>query len=170
MGENVVENEHGHIATEAIAVLGDFAEFGDERVARGRFEVIELENVAPRGEVRIAAASEEDGLGGGLLQKKGGWIFAKIVLRAANVILRMSGNPRVIGRGVVRDEIENQADATSAELFAGVIEIGPGTDARVGLILMYGIGRADDLTEFPAGKSLVEARKACGVGLEKAAA
>lgn len=57
---------------------------------------------------------------------------------------------------MVSDEIENETDTASAELFAGMIEVGPGTDARVGLILTDSIRRADDLAEFPTGEGLVE--------------
>src|SRR5215469_17390169 len=127
VGENVVQDKHGHVAADAVAVIRDFAEFADERGARGGFEVIELENVAPGREVRVAAVSEENGFGGCFLEKKGGRILAKIFLRASNEIFGVRRNPGVVGRGVVGDEIQNQADAASAELFSGVVEIGPRT-------------------------------------------
>lgn len=167
--ENIVQDEHSHVAANAVAVLGDFAEFGDERGAGGRLEIIELQNVAPRREIRIAAVSEKDWLGGGFLQIECGGIFAKILLSAANVKFGMRGGPRMVGSSVVGDEVENEADAASAELFAGVVEIGPGADARIRLILADGIGRADDLTEFPARKGLVESRETGRIELEKSA-
>lgn len=169
VGEDVVQNEHGHIAADAVAMFCDFAEFSDERGARGRLEVIELENIAPGREVRIATVGEKDGLGGRFLQKESGRVLAKVILRTANVIFRMRGNPRMVGRGVIGDEIENEADATGAELFAGVVEVGPGADAGFGLILTDGIGRADDLTEFPTREGLVEFGETGWVSLEKTA-
>ena len=168
--ENVVQNEHGHVATDAVAVIGDFAELGDERGARGGFEIIELDNVAPSREVGIAAVSEKEGLGGGFVQEKRGGGSAKICLCATNKIFRMRSSPGVVGRSVVGDEVENQADAAGAELFAGVVEIGPGADARVRPVLTDGIGRADDLTELPAGKGLIESGEAGRIELEITAA
>ena len=56
--KNVIEYKHGHVATNAVAMLGDFAQFVDESGARDRLEIIQLDDVAPRREVRIASVGQ----------------------------------------------------------------------------------------------------------------
>lgn len=76
----------------------------------------------------------------------------------------------MVRRGVIGDEVEYQSDVAGAQFFAGTIEIIPGTDARIRLVLAHRIRRAGDLAELPSGKSMVVCGETPGIGLKKSAA
>ena len=54
----VVQQEHRHVAADAVALPGDLRERLDHRLPKARLEGVELEHVGPCREVRIAAAGE----------------------------------------------------------------------------------------------------------------
>src|ERR1700722_13059290 len=53
--ENVGELEHGHVATDAVAMARDFAKHVDHRRAHRGLKIIELHHVFPRREVGVPA-------------------------------------------------------------------------------------------------------------------
>src|SRR3984957_19067457 len=57
--ENIVEQEHGHVAADAVTVAGDGAEFGELRGARSRIPMIELGDIFPRRVIRIFGEGDE---------------------------------------------------------------------------------------------------------------
>ena len=53
--EDFWQDQHGHVAAQAVALLGDLQEFADHRLLRGGVGVVELHGIGPAGEIRIAA-------------------------------------------------------------------------------------------------------------------
>src|SRR5689334_4254952 len=70
--ENIIEQEHGHIATETIAALRQGTEQLDHYFLGGCAPIIELNGICPGGEIRIFAMGEPEGSGAGLLSKSFG--------------------------------------------------------------------------------------------------
>jgi hypothetical protein len=57
--EDFRQNQHRHIATDAIALACDPLELANQGVLQRRIPVIQLQGVGPAGEVRIAAVGED---------------------------------------------------------------------------------------------------------------
>ena len=81
----------------------------------GRQRRVELQHLGPGREVRVAAAGD-DGVAD---REEAVGIAREVVGRAAHEVLGVLGRPRVVGRDVVGDEVEDQADAARRQLLAG---------------------------------------------------
>ena len=57
--EDLRQNQHRHVAADAVALAGDLHEFADHRFLRGGIGIVELERVGPAGKVGVAAVGEE---------------------------------------------------------------------------------------------------------------
>jgi hypothetical protein len=53
------QNQHGHVAAQAIALASDSYQFADHRFLRGGVAVVQLKRVGPAREVRIATVGQE---------------------------------------------------------------------------------------------------------------
>ena len=106
------ENQHRHVAPHAITLLRDFQQLADHRLLCGRVTVVELQRVRPASKVRVASV-RQDQLATLRLQP---YVVRRrprqLLLRAANVVVRVLLNPRVIQRGVVWNKIQHQLQAT----------------------------------------------------------
>ena len=78
----------------------------DGRAQVGR-ERVQLDDVGPGGEERVAAVREHAVAD----RDERGRVALEVFLVAADEVLGMGDRPRVVGRDVVRDEVEDQADA-----------------------------------------------------------
>ena len=56
--EHVRQQQHRHVAANAVALLGDLVQLADHRLLRSRIAVVELQRIRPAGEVRIAAVCQ----------------------------------------------------------------------------------------------------------------
>jgi hypothetical protein len=102
------QDEHRHIAADAVALPGDRFQLADHRLLQVRVAVIELQRVGPAIEVRVATVGEH--------HRAALRLHAAIVLRCARQIalaavdevLRVLFGPCVIRSHVVRHEVEHQ--------------------------------------------------------------
>jgi hypothetical protein len=104
--------QHGHVAAHAVALQGDRLELVQHARAPGAMSVVHLRGVLPGREERIApvgddeaAARPEEGLG----------MARDVVLGAADVRMRALREQRMVGRGVVGDEVEHEPHAVRGE-------------------------------------------------------
>ena len=106
--KNVRQDQHGHVAPDAIALLGNSLQLADHGPLQIRVAVIELERVRPAVEVRVAAIRE--------YQRTGSCLDSTVVLRrpcqvtlaALDEVVRVFVDPRMIRCHMVRDEIQQQ--------------------------------------------------------------
>jgi hypothetical protein len=68
-------------------------------------------------------------------------------------------HPGMIERGVIADEIEEQAHAAGVQFISNAVEGIPGADASVGDVSCDGVGRGDYVIWFPSGECAIELRK-----------
>jgi dipeptidyl aminopeptidase/acylaminoacyl peptidase len=155
-GKNIVEEEHGHITPNTVAVIGDIAQLGDASGAKSGEEMIELGDIPPGRIVRIFGESDEAralrGIGG--IKERG--ILREILRGALDVEFGMFAQPGMIERGVIRDEVQVQDHAAGVQFSAHEIERGPGADARIGNVGDDGVRRTDHVVGFPAGERAIE--------------
>ena len=115
--ENIVEQQHGHVAADAVAVAGDGAKFGELRGASGGMEMIELGDIFPRRVIGIFGERDEAGALRSLDRIIEGWIAFVILLLGLDVIIGMLANPGMIERGVIADEIEKEGRGRGREVY-----------------------------------------------------
>ena len=116
--EHIGQDEHRHVAANAVALSGDSLQFADHRLLQFRVAVVELQRVRPAGEVRIATVGQQHvatlACHPGVVLRRA----RKVQLAAADVIPEVFLDPVVVQAGVVRDEIEHQPQVAPAEPFA----------------------------------------------------
>ena len=111
---HVGEEQHRHVAAHAVAALGDVPQVVDHRGAQAGMTIVQLQRVAPAGEVRIAAVRQNSRSELSIIPR----LPQPVARRAVDVILGMRLHPRMIQRRVVRHEIEQQAQATLPQSIA----------------------------------------------------
>src|SRR5499433_3401663 len=57
--EDVRQDEHGHVAADAVALASNPEQLADHRLLRGRIAVVELQRVRPAVEVRVTAIGDD---------------------------------------------------------------------------------------------------------------
>ena len=110
------------------------------RAQRGR-ERVELGDVRPRREVRVAAVGEIPSA----RRAEGRGVARDVVLGAADVGVRALREPRVVGRGVVGDVVEDQVQPVAASDVARGGEPRRATEAGGDDVVAHAVGRADDV-------------------------
>src|SRR5271156_815341 len=106
--ENFIRDQHRHIATHPLTILGDVLQCFDHALAALGIEVIELCDVRPWREIRISTASNEQILTTCPLQNvKGRGIAPKILFAALDVTVGMLHYPAMVEAGMVGYEVEN---------------------------------------------------------------
>ena len=53
--EHIGQDQHGHVAAHAVALLGDSLQLADHRLLQFRVAVVELQRVGPAVKVRVSA-------------------------------------------------------------------------------------------------------------------
>ena len=143
--ENIVEEEHGHVAADAVAMSGDGTELGDLRGASPGMEMIELGDIFPRRVVRIFGQGDVARALRGLHRVIEGRIGFVLFGRSLDVVFGVFADPGMIERGVITDEIEEESHAAGVKFVADAIDGIPGADAGVGNVGGDGVGRSDDV-------------------------
>ena len=150
--EHVVHHQHRHVAPHAVALVGD----GRDGVGGGAPEIgrerVQLDDVRPRREVRVAAVGEhaipdaDEGRG----------VAREVLVIALHEVLGVRRGPRMVGRDVVRHEVEQQPEAALGHRLArrretvGTTQVprdGVGGDA---------VGGADDIVRRPVRERALE--------------
>lgn len=121
--EYLVEEEHCHVAAEAVAMFGDgFQRFGDGLAGIGAAEV-ELGGIGPGGEVGVFAVGYVDGAAGGF----DGEGF-RVGLGGLDEAFGVLSDPGVVESGVVGDEVEDELEAVGVEVLSELGEGGESTE------------------------------------------
>ena len=140
-GCDVVEEEHRHVAAHAVAPTGDVGERRHDRLAEARAEGVQLQHVAPRREVRVAAVGEEPA---GCLEPGAGLALA-VGGGAVHEVVGLCDDPGMVGRDVVRHPVEDEPEAARGERLAGGGETGVASEPLVDLVVADAVRRADDV-------------------------
>jgi hypothetical protein len=91
--EHLVEEQHRHVAADAVGVLGDLRRSASMSASRvSGLAVIELRDVGPRREVRIASARDDPVAGASECVRRGG----KILFGGSHVPFRVLQDPGMI--------------------------------------------------------------------------
>ena len=113
--EHVGQDQHRHVAADAVALPGDSLQLADHRLLQVRVAVVELQRVGPAGEVRIAAVGEHQRPVFRLTRSSSAAQRARSVLAAMDEVLRMLFDPGMIEAHVIRHKIEHQLQAALAQ-------------------------------------------------------
>ena len=106
--EDIGQDQHGHIATHAVALTGDALQLADHRLLALRVAVVELQRIGPAVKVRVATVGEHDRPVFRLHPAVVLRCARQISLAAMDKIVRVLVDPRMIRGHVVRDKIEHQ--------------------------------------------------------------
>ena len=153
--ENRVQHQHCHIAADTVALAGDAGESRDYSLTKTGLKSIELQYVGPCGEVGVPAAGED----GSVQSHERCGIVGSVVGGALNEVLRMFGDPRVIGRDVIGHEVEEEPQAAVREFLARRGETVRTAEMPVNLIAADAVGRADIVFRTEVGKGALEIRE-----------
>src|SRR4029450_809457 len=91
-GKNVTHDQHRHIATDTVALLGNLAERLDHNSAQGRSKGVQLNDIRPCREVRISAIGQDMTVN----LNKGLRVRSQLVGRAGDEQLRSARCPWMI--------------------------------------------------------------------------
>ena len=116
--EDLRQDEHGHVAADAVALPGDLQELRDHRLLSGRMTVVKLQCVRPAVEVRVPAMGEQQVAPRPLHARVVLWRSRQIRFCPGDVVLGVVLHPGVIQAGVVGDEVEHQPQAPCPEPLA----------------------------------------------------
>ena len=137
--EDVVHHQHRHVAAHAVALRGDRAERLDHGGPQVGREGVQLHDVRPRGEVRVAAVREDAAADSHERRR----IALQVVVAAAHEVLGMRVRPRVVGGDVVRHEVEDQSEAALRQRRARRGEPVRPAEVRVDPVVADAVRRAD---------------------------
>ena len=149
-GENIAQDEHRHVAADAVTSRGDGLEHTEHRLAGRSGAVIELDGVSPGGRVRVFAVGQPTNARNCLLAE--GFRGRD---RALHEQLRSRGQPGMIETHVVRNEIEQQAQSVFAKFLPENLEAFVATQGGRDVIISNGIRRAADIRFAPPGQRLI---------------
>src|SRR5205823_2048090 len=109
--EDFGQDEHRHVAPDAIALAGDFQELAFHRLLSGQVGVVKLQRILPAGKVRIAAVGKNEIATFALDPDEVCWAASQIFFGDLYEILGMIFDPWVIKSRVIGGKIKHQADA-----------------------------------------------------------
>ena len=146
VGEDVVEQQHRHIAADAVTLHGDAQQGFASGVAVFRGVGVELRGVDPTGKIGVAPVSYEIEAARAVMFGREDTRMSGRTLRiATHEILRRVSQPGVVERDVVGHIIEDEAQAIFAHTAAQLGQPLCLTQSRIDLISAYRICRADDI-------------------------
>ena len=138
-GEDLVGHQHRHVASKPVALRADRDQRLGHGVAQLGRESVQLHDVRPGREVRIATVGE-DAAGGA---EEGLGVLGELLVAAGEQAAGPGGDPRMVGRHVVRDVVEDQRQATAGERLARGRERVRPAEASVDDVVAHAIRRAD---------------------------
>ncbi len=151
-GEHVVHHQHRHVASHAVALFGDPAEHVRGPPAQLFGECVELHHIRPRGEVWIAAVGEDRAAD----PHERGRVGGQVGVRAKDEPLRMLRGPWVVGRHVVRHEVEDQTEPVGGQGRPGGSQSCWSAQVVVDDVIPDAVRRSDDVVARPARQRRVE--------------
>ena len=146
--EDLVGHQHRHVAAQPVALVADADQRLGHRLAqRGRVGV-ELDDVGPWGEVRVAALRERRRR---RCQERLR-MPREFLLGAAQETLGALSRPRVVGRDVVGHEVEDQPELAVGERGAGPGQGLGAAEAIVDHVVAHAVRRADHVLVAKVGQ------------------
>ena len=149
--EDVVEDEHRLRAHDAVAAGGHLLERLGHRPGHVGVAVVELGRIGPWREVRVATVGDPVAAVGPDLEVLVG-IGGPLRRVGVDEPVRMSADPEVLGRDVVRDEVQDQPEAGLAEALAQPGQAGRAAQAVGRLVGADRIRRPDDVVVRAIGQ------------------
>ena len=113
--EDRIEHQHRHVAAHTVALRGDLRDGVDGRLPQSGRQGVELQHVGPGRKERVATAGKH--LSRRFDERRR--FASRVVGAAANEVLGMRLDPGMVGRHVVGNEVENEAQAALAQLAPG---------------------------------------------------
>ena len=150
--EDLVQQKHGHVATDAITLSRDTGDSLDHCLPKSGLKRIELQNIRPSREVGATAAGEDISL----YHNVGCRLVSSIIGISANEILGVFGDPRVIRRNMIRNEVQEQLHASLRELLPGDGEAFRAAEVFINYVASYAVGRSDIVFWLKVGQSSAE--------------
>jgi hypothetical protein len=116
--EDVRQNEHGHIAAQAVTLTADPQQFSDQCLLRRSVAVVKLQRIRPARKVGIAPIGQHEIA---LLPLHPDVVLrslGQVVFASGNVIFGVLFDPRVIGAGVIGNKVQHQLQAAFPQAVA----------------------------------------------------
>ena len=113
--EDLRQDQHGHVATQAVTLPGNLFQNADHGLLRRRIAVVELQRIGPAGKVGIAPVRQEQIA---LRALDPGIVFGglgQVEFGPRDVVFGVLVHPGVIEAGMIGDEIEHQLEAPLLE-------------------------------------------------------
>ena len=131
--------QHRHIAAHAVALVGNRCHGVDHRLAQPRMKGVELEHIRPRRKVTDPSRARTP------CRRPGKIRPASVPDRRAalNEVFRMIGDPGMVRRHVVGNEIEDQPHAPLGQLRLAAGEPVRSAQMLIHDVAAHAIGRAD---------------------------
>src|SRR5438477_4265950 len=152
--EDVRQDEHGHVAANAVTLVPDRLEHLAHRLSQPGVAIVELRRVGPAGEVRVAPVGEPTCAGSRAQPPVVVGLTRQVVVAAMHIELRPLANPRMIERRVVGDEVQHQAQVAFGEPLAKELERAGAAEVTVHDVLADGEWRAGDVVRREVGENL----------------
>ena len=151
--EDVVRHEHRHVAADAVALGCEGPERRRHGVSEAGREGVELDDVRPGGEVRVAAVRDDDVADADERRR----LALEVRLVAPDEVLRVVSQPRMVGRDMVGNEVEDQPEPVPGERLAGDRQPLGAAEASVRDVVADAVRRADDVGRREVGQGTPEA-------------
>ena len=159
-GEDLVGHQHCHVAAKPVALAADPDQRLGHGVAQGGREGVELDHVGPRRQVGVAALA--DHAGGGAKERLG--VLFELLVTAGQQAVRALGCPRMIGRHVVGDVVEDQPQPPVGQLRPGRRQGVGAAEALVHDVVAHAVGGADHVLRAEIRKRGPVGRLQPGIG------
>ena len=151
--EDVVEDEHRLGADDAVAAGRDLLERLGHRPGHLGMAVVELRRIRPRREMGVAPMGDPMAAVGAHLEVLVG-IGGPLRGVGVDEPVRVTTDPEVLGGDMVRDEIQDQAEARLAEPLAKARQARRAAEAVGRFVGADGVRRPDDVVIRPVGQEL----------------
>ena len=149
---DVVKLQHRHVAAHSITLVGDIRKGFDDRRTQGGLRRIKLDDVGPRGEVRVPSESEPPGR----CLEEGRGLDLQVRLGPPHEVLGVRRQPIVVRRYVVGNEVKEKPHPASGQLRPGRGEPLGTTESRVHAVAANAVRRADNVRVFRVRQEVVD--------------
>ena len=131
------------------------------RVAQRRRVRVELDDVGPGREVRIAPPGEDPAAGGPDERLR---VLGQLLLGPGDEAFRQGSSPGVVGRHVIGHVVEDQADPAALQRSASRPQGAGASEALIDDVVADAVGRADHILRAQVGQGGAHSSLETGVG------
>ena len=154
--EDLGQQQHGHVAAQAVALAGDALQLDDHRLLQLRLGVVQLQRVGPAVEVRVAPMGQDQRAALAAMTPPVLRRLLQLGRAAGDEELRVRIHPRVVQRHVVGHEVEHQPQAASAQPLAQPRQCRIAAQGRMHAVAADGEAGAGDVFFVQVGKRALE--------------